>query len=165
MKIKVFLSFLLLFAGFLGFSQENYRLSFAFADDFRSKIVKFQDSSGDASDDKAKDNIKDKYKIENPFKNIDWSFFNEKYRLERILIAAGTVTVAIGLPMFLVGLIEYLLPQTDKSSVGDITFICLMGVGGGLMVTGGTVALTGTIRWAVLGAVNKIEVSLSMNLK
>lgn len=100
-------------------------------------------------------------KLENPFKDIDFSWLKEKYRVDKIFIAVGASSLAIGLPIFLVGLISYFLPQTDKSTIGDNTNFALIGVGSSLMGIGLTFTLVGVIRINYLMKKEQKKVTLS----
>ncbi len=65
--------------------------------------------------------------------------------------------MALGLPILLVGLISYYLPQTDKSLIGDNANFAPMG--GGLMGVGLCFTLVGVIRFAYFQGKEKKKVS------
>ena len=81
-------------------SQEIVKFNFTPIQTFEKGIRFF-----DTSDDKKES--KDRPKLQNPFRNLDTSWFKEKDRLDKIFIAAGVSSMAIGLPLLLVGLISY----------------------------------------------------------
>ncbi|OHD24287.1 MAG: hypothetical protein A2086_01280 [Spirochaetes bacterium GWD1_27_9] len=112
----------------------------------------------DATNDSTQ-KTKPKIEIENPFKGIDLDWFNQKYRLEKIFIACGIISMVIGLPMAMVGVFGYFFPQTDKSNVGDNTYFSLIGVGSGLVLTGITFTIIGVVRLNYLKSKEKLEVS------
>lgn len=111
------------------------------------------------------DLTEDKPKKENPIiKDIDFSWFKEKYRLEKILIASGAITTAIGLPILIVGLVNYFLPLADKSYVSDLTSLSLIGVGSGLIGCGSVVMIVGIVRLNVLKHKEKKSVSFFIGI-
>ncbi len=120
-------------------SQEIVKFNFTPIQTFEKGIRFF-----DTSDDKKES--KDRPKLQNPFRNLDTSWFKEKDRLDKIFIAAGVSSMAIGLPLLLVGLISYFLPNTDTSDLGTISNFSLIGVGSGLIGVGAILVITGVIR-------------------
>ncbi|HOV14560.1 MAG TPA: hypothetical protein PK771_09775, partial [Spirochaetota bacterium] len=102
--------------------------------------------------------------LENPFRDIDISWIKEKNRLDKIFIAVGVSSISLGLPIFLVGLISYFLPQTDKTELGGITNFVLIGVGSGLMGTGLCFTLTGVIRLSYITGKEKKKISFSFEM-
>ena len=107
-----------------------------------NEFVKFNsaDSSSDLSNDaKIKDNI--------ITKDLDWSWYKEQYRMEKIFIASGIVTSAIGLPLLIVGIVNLALPTVDVSSVGNNAYYSLIGVGSGLITIGATFTIVGGVRY------------------
>ena len=83
-------------------------------------------------------------------------------KVNRILIAFGAVTLAIGTSMLLAGLINYFVPFDAVSVNGkQITevynvYYILMGVGGGLMGTGIPLIITGSVR-IYLGKKSRVQ--------
>jgi hypothetical protein len=120
--------------------------------------------SDTSSDTNTKTKQKEIAKSQNPFNDLKLDWLNDKYRMDRTFFAVGIVTLSVGLPMMMVGLFEYIFPQSDKSSVSDTTFICLMGVGSGLMLTGSTFTIVGAVRLNYLKSKEKIEVSFNFGL-
>jgi hypothetical protein len=116
------------------------------------------------SADNSSDDSKNIKKINNPFKNTDWEWFTEKYRAERVIMSVGIISIAIGFPIFMVGLFEYIFPQADKSVISDNTFISLMGVGSGVAAVGITLTIVGAVRLNYLKTRDKIEISMSFDL-
>jgi hypothetical protein len=157
MNNKIFFTVIVLFFSLNLFSIENVKnINFYFGNSYDNFKVNLLDATSDG-------NSKNKKKIDNPFKNIDGtSWIKEKYRLEKILVGIGIASFAVGLPIFFVGLFQYLFPQTDKSTVGDAVNISMMAVGGSLIVAGGTVAIVGAVRWGQLKSKEKVEVSFSI---
>ena len=101
------------------------------------------------SGDETGDEIK--IKKENPIlDDIDLGWYREKYRIEKIFLATGIVSMAIGIPLAITGLVNYTLPLVDKSSIGDDTYIIIMGVGGGLITIGATFTIVGGVRYGYL---------------
>jgi hypothetical protein len=173
MKKYFFICFLFITA-FKSFSFDiNYYsdIKFVYNNDISNGMIYFADTStGDNSSDdnssdiKSKDNDKKINRIQSPFKNIDWGWFTEKYRAEKIIFSVGIISIVIGFPIFMVGLFEYLFPQADKSIISDNVFIGLMGAGSGVMVVGITLTIVGAVRLNYLKTRDKIEISLSFNL-
>ncbi|HOL56099.1 MAG TPA: hypothetical protein PLD75_00920 [Spirochaetota bacterium] len=129
------------------FIQHNFYFSMTF----------YNDTTSDLTDDKNKK--------ENPIlKDIDFSWFKEKYRLEKILISSGIITMTIGLPLLIVGIVNYFLPLADKSYVSDLTSLSLIGVGSGLIGCGGIVMIVGVIRFNVLKNKEKSSTSFSIGI-
>jgi len=165
---KLFIIFVVCFLSFNLFSIEfQTKPVFKFVTERSNKLVLFTNSTDtvkDLSSDDSQQKEPDKNKnpqFENPFKDADWSWANEQFRMERIFIAAGTVCAALGIPIMLIGLFEYLYPQSDKSNTSNNLYIGMMGIGGGLMALGGTFAIVGAIRWGYLKTKDKMEVSIS----
>jgi hypothetical protein len=120
--------------------------------------------SGNTSDNTSDGNKKDGIKIDNPFKDTNWDWFSEKYRAEKIILSVGIVSMVIGTPLFLVGIFEYFLPQSDKSKIGDATCFSLIGVGAGIITVGVTLTIVGAVRLNYLKTRDRMEVSLSIDL-
>lgn len=122
-----------------------------------NKYVKFNsaDSSSDLSNDaKIKDNI--------ITKDLDWSWYKEQYRMEKIFIASGIVSSVIGLPFLIVGIVNLALPTVDVSSVGNNTYYSLIGVGAGLITIGMTFTIVGGVRYKYF---NKKKVDTKSTVK
>ena len=96
----------------------------------------------------------------NIFDKPDMSWIKEKNRLEKLFIAIGVVSFAIGFSMFLAGLLNLVIPNDAVSIDGKpITnvqgaYIAITAVGGGLMASGIPFIIVGSIK---LGLAKKKE--------
>lgn len=86
----------------------------------------------------------------NPFSDLDFSWFKEKYRAEKLLISIGVISMAIGTPFLLVGLLNYLVPFVEQSTLGETAYIAFMGVGSGVIGVGMTLTIVGGARLGYL---------------
>ncbi len=86
-----------------------------------------------------------KYKFQNPFRGNDFSWFKDKYRLNKILIASGTVTFAVGTPFLISGLYSRLAPNTDTNDNTRTLNYVFIGLGGGFLLLGLALGITGGI--------------------
>ena len=116
--------------------------------------------------DKEKDETKkDWFKPQNPFQNLETGWVKEQNRLEKIFIAVGGASFAVGSTMMIIGFINYFVPFVDQSTIGNKFYIALIGIGGGLIANGFPFTLVGGIRLRIKKkkAANP-EVSLSFFL-
>jgi|GEM_PF-5252352 len=103
---------------------------------------------------------KEKIKI---FDKPDFSWFKEKYRLEKLFIAIGAISLTIGFSMLLAGIINCLVPFNAVSIDGEpintnqYVYFSLMGVGGGLMGVGIPFLIVGSVRLGLKIRKNKLE--------
>ncbi len=124
----------------------NFNIDQAFNNNDSEFCFNFIADKGDSSDKQEK---KEKAKI---FDEPDYSWIKEEGRMEKIFIAAGTISIVIGFGLFLAGLINLLIPFDAVSSGGQpITalrnaYISLIGIGGGLMATGIPFIIVGVVR-------------------
>lgn len=131
---------------FISYNINTYSLNLNFPKTILSQNF-FLNFNNNITFDTTNDNIKK----ENPIlKDIDFSWFKEKYRVEKILIASGIITMTIGLPIVIVGIVNYFLPLADKSNISDITSFSLIGIGSGLFVCGGILTVVWVIRLNIL---------------
>lgn len=86
----------------------------------------------------------------NPFSDLDFSWFKEQYRGEKLLISIGVISMVVGTPFLLVGLLNYFIPFVEKSTLGDTTYIVFMGVGSGIIGVGLTLTIVGGARLGYL---------------
>lgn len=101
-------------------------------------------------------------KIKSPiFENIDLSYFQEKDRGFKLIVAIGVVSFSIGSALLLAGLINYFVNFNAVSINGNPievsynTYYALMGVGGGLMAVGLPLLLVGSIKLGMKGKKQK----------
>lgn len=105
----------------------------------------------DATTDKESGKKRKKIIINNsPFSDLDFSWFKEKYRGEKLLISIGVISMVIGTPFLLVGLLNYFVPFVEQSTLGDTTYIVFMGVGSGIIGVGLTLTIVGGARLGYL---------------
>lgn len=86
-----------------------------------------------------------KYKFQNPFRGSDFSWFKDQYRLNKILIASGTVTFAVGTPFLISGLYSRLAPNTDTNDNTRTLNYVFIGLGGGFLLLGLALGITGGV--------------------
>jgi hypothetical protein len=86
------------------------------------------------------------------FDKPDYSWFQEKNRLEKLFIAIGSITFAIGFGMFLAGIINLFVPFDAVSSDGQYipsvrnAYIAVTSIGGSLMAIGIPFIIVGSVR-------------------
>lgn len=154
MNNKIIILFILIFSSAIIFSNENIIIyNFKFGDNpsiykinFNSKNLLFNQLFNNYTDDT---NKKEKINI---FDKPDFSWFKEKNRMEKLFIAVGAVTFAVGFGMFLAGIINLFVPFDAVSIDGEYiqsvryAYIAITSVGGGLMTVGLPFILVGSIR-------------------
>lgn len=86
----------------------------------------------------------------NPFSDLDFSWFKQQYRAEKLLISIGVISMVVGTPFLIVGLLNYFVPFVEQSTLGDTTYIVFMGVGGGIIGVGLTLTIVGGARLGYL---------------
>lgn len=104
--------------------------------------------SSDVKDDKQiNSNEKDNSKKENIImKDVNWGWFKAKNRLEKLLIALGIIFTSIGLPFFVTGLVNILVPSNAFTQIYQNLNYSFIGVGSALLVASPSMIIVGSIR-------------------
>jgi len=154
MNNKIFILLMLIFLTILIYSNENIiTLNYKFSNNsslykinFNSNNLLFNRLFNNYANDT---NKKEKLNI---FDKPDFSWFREKNRMEKLFIAIGAVTFAVGFGMFLAGIINLFVPFDAVSIDGEYiksvryAYIAITSVGGGLMAVGLPFILVGSIK-------------------
>lgn len=121
------------------------------------------DATGDAElteRDKKREARREKIRNNPITRNLDFSWFREKYRMEKLFISIGIVSITMGVPFILSGTLCYIIQPTDQTDLGDTLYFALIGVGGGLMATGTGFVIGGAVSLYIKKKNNRIKVEL-----